>query len=185
MWSAHYIYTWIFPWLFEGQLYILSSRLQVLRKLLKSIYCAVGCARSLQLCPTLCHPMDYSLPGSSVHRILQARILEGLLCPSPGDLFHPGIKLASLAALALAGGFFITSATWEAPGACTQKHMHIKVFSIIFIKLFFQCTWCISLWNELTNSAPLIPNHHIEVYVGIWLKWNIKESIQKWRWPAY
>ena len=34
------------------------------------------CAKSLQLCPTLCNPMDYSLPGSSVHGILQARILE-------------------------------------------------------------------------------------------------------------
>jgi len=32
-------------------------------------------AESLQLCPTL-HPMDYSLPGSSVHEILQARILD-------------------------------------------------------------------------------------------------------------
>ena len=29
-----------------------------------------------QSCPTLCHPMDCSPPGSSVHRILQARILE-------------------------------------------------------------------------------------------------------------
>ena len=27
-------------------------------------------------CPTLCDPMDYSLPGCSVHGILQARILE-------------------------------------------------------------------------------------------------------------
>ena len=29
-----------------------------------------------QLCPTLCYPMDCSPPGSSIHRILQARILE-------------------------------------------------------------------------------------------------------------
>ena len=29
-----------------------------------------------QLCPTLCDPVDYSPPGSSVHGILQARILE-------------------------------------------------------------------------------------------------------------
>ena len=29
-----------------------------------------------QLCPTLCDPMEYSLPGSSAHGILQARILE-------------------------------------------------------------------------------------------------------------
>ena len=31
-----------------------------------------------QSCPTLCDPMDCSLPGSSVHRILRARILEGV-----------------------------------------------------------------------------------------------------------
>ena len=29
-----------------------------------------------QLCPTLCNPMDGSLPGSAVHGIFQARILE-------------------------------------------------------------------------------------------------------------
>ena len=29
-----------------------------------------------QSCPTLCDPMDWSLPGSSVHRIFQARVLE-------------------------------------------------------------------------------------------------------------
>ena len=34
------------------------------------------CAKSLQLCPTLCDPVDSSPPGSSVHGILQARILE-------------------------------------------------------------------------------------------------------------
>ena len=33
-------------------------------------------AKSHQLCLTLCNPMDYSLPGSSVQEILQARILE-------------------------------------------------------------------------------------------------------------
>ena len=34
------------------------------------------CAKSLQSCPTLCTPMHCSSPGSSVHGILQARILE-------------------------------------------------------------------------------------------------------------
>ena len=40
------------------------------------------CARSLQLCPALCDPVDHSLPGSSVHGILQARILEWVAMPS-------------------------------------------------------------------------------------------------------
>ena len=37
---------------------------------------AAAAATLLQSCPTLCDPMDYSLPGSSVHGILQARVLE-------------------------------------------------------------------------------------------------------------
>ena len=38
----------------------------------------------------------------------------GLLCPPLGDLPDPGIEPESLMFPALAGGFFITSATWEA-----------------------------------------------------------------------
>ena len=37
---------------------------------------AVAAAKSLQSCPTLCDPMDCSLPGFSIHGILQARTLE-------------------------------------------------------------------------------------------------------------
>ena len=70
------------------------------------------CAKSLQLCLTLCDPMDCSLPGSSVHRIFQASELP---CPPPGDLPNPGIEPASLMSPALAGRFFATSTTWEAP----------------------------------------------------------------------
>ena len=40
------------------------------------------CAKLLQLCPTLCDPVDCSPPGSSVHGILQARILEWVAVPS-------------------------------------------------------------------------------------------------------
>ena len=45
-----------------------------------------------QSCPTLCDPVDSSLPSSSVHGILQARILGWLPFPSPGDLSKPGIE---------------------------------------------------------------------------------------------
>ena len=37
---------------------------------------AAAAAKSLQSCPTLYNPMDRSPPGSSIHGILQARILE-------------------------------------------------------------------------------------------------------------
>ena len=39
--------------------------------------------------------LDCSLPGSSVHGILQARILEWVACPPPADLSDPGIKPGS------------------------------------------------------------------------------------------
>ena len=45
-----------------------------------------------QSCPTLCDPMDCSLPGSSVHGIFQARVLEWLPFPSPWDLPNSGIE---------------------------------------------------------------------------------------------
>ena len=70
------------------------------------------CAKLLQLCPTLCDPMDCSLPGSFAHGVFQARILSGLPFLLPEDLPEPGIELVSLMSPALAG-HFITSATWE------------------------------------------------------------------------
>ena len=37
---------------------------------------AAAAAKLLQLCPTLCDPIDGSPPGSSIHEIFQARVLE-------------------------------------------------------------------------------------------------------------
>ena len=57
--------------------------------------------------------MDCSPPGSSVHGILQARILEWVAIPS-SRAFSPPRDQTSVSCLpALARGFFIASATWE------------------------------------------------------------------------
>ena len=69
------------------------------------------CAKLLQ---TLCDTMDYSPPGSSVHGVLQARMLEWIAVPSSRDLPNPDIKSGSLTSPALADGFFTTNTTWEA-----------------------------------------------------------------------
>ena len=50
-------------------------------------------------------PMDWSPPGSSAHGILQARILEQVAMPPPGDLPNPGIKPTSGCISCIAGGF--------------------------------------------------------------------------------
>ena len=63
----------------------------------KSMLCSVA-----QSCPTLCDPMDCNPPGSSVHGILQARILEWVTMPS---------SRGSSQVSRIAGGFFTTSIT--------------------------------------------------------------------------
>ena len=61
-----------------------------------------------QLCPTLCNPMEFSPPGSSVHGILQVRILEWVAIPfSRGPSWPRDQTQVSC----IAGRFFMV---WEA-----------------------------------------------------------------------
>ena len=69
-------------------------------------------AKSLQLCLTLCDPVDCSLPDPSVHGILQAPIQEWVAMPSSKGSSQSRDQTASLPSPALAGGFFTT----ELPG---------------------------------------------------------------------
>ena len=71
-------------------------------------------ATSLQWCSTLCNPMDCSPPGCLSMGFSKQEYWSGQPYPPPGDLSHPGIKPMSLMYPALAGGFFITIANWEA-----------------------------------------------------------------------
>ena len=63
-----------------------------------------------QLCLTLCNPMDCSLPSSSVHGILQARILEWLAIPFSRGFSQPRNQIQ---VSHIAGGFFTDWATRE------------------------------------------------------------------------
>ena len=77
-----------------------------------------------QLCLTLCDPMDCSLPGSSVHGIMPARILKWVAISfSKGSSQHRGIEPMSPEAPALAGGFLTT----EPPGEdCGWRELDAK-----------------------------------------------------------
>ena len=81
----------------------------------------------------------------------------GLPCPSPEDLPNPGIEPASLTSPALAGGFFTTSATWEA-------HMHLKEGYIIrsFILITENSVWngiAIVIWRRLHRMSCDLSSH--------------------------
>ena len=62
----------------------------------------------VQSCPILCNSVDNSLPGSSVHEILQARILGWVAISSSRGSSRPRDQPTSLAAPALAGRLFTT-----------------------------------------------------------------------------
>ena len=79
-----------------------------------------------QSCPTLCDPIDCSLPGSSLSMGFSRQdYWSGLPFPSPGDLTDPGTESMSSA---LAGGFFTVDPPWEAP--LIIREMKIKTTMI-------------------------------------------------------
>ena len=57
---------------------------------LRAIFFHQWTSEVAQSCPTLCDPMDCSLPGSSIHGILQARVLEWVAIFFSNFLLHPG-----------------------------------------------------------------------------------------------
>ena len=73
-------------------------------------------AKSLQSCLTLYDRLDSSPPGSSVHGILQARILEWVAMTVSRGSSRPGIESASLMSPAFGRWvlYHFTSATWHA-----------------------------------------------------------------------
>ena len=64
-----------------------------------------------------CDSTDCSLPGSSVHGILQARILQWVAISFSGELPDPGMEPSSLLSPTLAGGFFSP----EPPGSPARR----------------------------------------------------------------
>ena len=97
---------------------------------------------------TLCDSLDCSSAGSSVCRILQARRLEWLPYPTPGDLPKPGIEHTSLMSLALAGAFF----TAEPPGK------PVLVIQLIYYPYMHPGMQCQLIKQE---KQQVIPQSHI------------------------
>ena len=81
------------------------------------IAAAAAAAKSLQSCPTLSDPMDCSLPGSSVHRIFQARVLEwGAIAFSSGIRYY---LTPSPSETLIKTGILKVSSTYKSPkGMC-------------------------------------------------------------------
>ena len=111
-------------------------------------------------CLTPCDPMDCSPPGSSVHGILQARILEWVAMPSFRGSSDLGIELGSTASV---GSFFTNSGTWEAyiyMCVCVDTHLPVLPCTSIFFLYLCICKniFIKSHWFILIHLIPV--QHH-------------------------
>ena len=82
-----------------------------------------------QSCLTLCYPMDYSPPDSSVYGIFQARTLERVAISNSKGSPDPGIKSTFLVSPELASKFFTTVAS--------EKSWFVQIFPFGFIRMTY------------------------------------------------
>ena len=122
------------------------------------------------MCPSPCNHMNCSPPGSSVHEILQARILESLF-PSPGDLPHPVIEPRSR--------LQADSLLSEQPGKPKKQILSYKRRNLIILSFFWdsQCSAGFKLvkkmWKEMCPMPLLVS-----------LRWGGSEVWQLWAWHS-
>ena len=109
-----------------------------------------------QWCPTLCNLTKCSRPGSSVHGIIQARILEWVAMPSSTGSSWSMDRNHVSCIPELAGGFFTTGATWEAPCMYIHKYLCLLWQRLSFSRMRFSQHW---IHNELCSP-------HQEIWVG-------------------
>ena len=121
-------------------LYCLNYELLI--NLTRLCWCCCLVAKS---CLTLCDPMDCTLPGSSVHGIYQARTLEWVLFPSPGDLPNPGIEPTAPA---------LQVDSWLLSHQRSSQIIHSSILSTSLSELEPPCTWKWSCSIVSDSSQP-------------------------------
>ena len=136
-------------------------------------------AKSPQSCPTLCHPMDCSPPGSCVHGILQARILEWLPCPPPGDFPNPEIEPASLMSPCMSlmhwqVGFLPLAP----PGKPLRKGL---LLLLLLLSRFSLVRLCATPYTAAHQALPSLGFSRKEYWSGLPFPSPMHES-EKWKW---
>ena len=138
---------------------------------------------------SLCHPMDYSPPGSSVHGTFQARILDWVALPSLGNFLDPGIKPRSPTLQA-------DSVPSEPPGKPQDRPVQFhdwqtRSHSVQFQHGHFVLT-ILSLQEPVTRlklrvtrglilSLPLESQGHA-FYSSLWDSWWVPHCIASYHW---
>ena len=114
----------IFEWHSKDLLYGQNNEDSLLLFPYIYIPCTVHvCAKSFQPCPTLCNPRDYSPPGSSVHGLLQASILEWVAMPSSRGSSRPRDQIHVSCVSSIGRWVLTTNSTCEASTGLALFHL--------------------------------------------------------------
>ena len=119
-------------------------------------------AKVAQLCQTLCDPMDYSPPGSSVHGILQARVLEWVAMPSSKESFQPRDRTK---VSHIAGRFFTIWDTREARWVFVPVLVICQVWRSLTEEKFSKRK-DITTWDRYTVIVPSLPRGPVSIFIG-------------------
>ena len=129
-------------------------------------------------CVQLCDPMDCSLPGFSVRGIL-----HGQPCLPSGDLPDSGMEPRSLKSPALAGEFFTTSITWEAPIRVTYGSLNTLCWFMFPIrKQLFLLTSTVLRLSQLRKKKKFLKSYRMYPVNVWWIKKNswMSKYIRDW-----
>ena len=127
--------------------------------------CVCVCVQSLQSSQTLCDSMDCSLPGPSVHGILQARILEWVTMPSSRESSWSRDQTCISASSALQANSLPTETPGKPIYICIHIYIHTHTYIythiyIVFPKKSLQqiqysfVTKSLSNWNRMELHQP-------------------------------
>ena len=92
-------------------------------------------AESLQSCPRLCYPMDYSLPSSSVHEVLQARMLEWIATPSSRGPSPPRDR-TQVSYISCTGRWVLYNCLHLGSPWRERQCLNVQIYITVFVFLF-------------------------------------------------
>ena len=129
-----------------------KSICQIVTKSKLTLFAVCVHAKALQSCPTLCNPVDCSLPGSFVHRILRARILEYVAMPSSQGSSWPRARTRVSCI-----GRWVLYHQWHLGSPFNQLH------AVLSRSVVSNSLWCHGLWPARLLCPWDSPGKNIEV----------------------
>ena len=147
--------------------------------LLVALLAAAAAAKLLQSCPTLCDSMDYSSPGSSIHGIFQAKILEWVDISFSNGSSRPRGQ---------------THATWEAPLSYLHYNNYLTTAMMKMAGSFLR--WqeqvskqkqelkkkkCRYIWfTTKTDMRSQWDRIRVQIKISFLKRWKIKAHFNLW-----